>query len=150
MTKINLKAIERLLEKSTKVRADVSIIVLDINPIDLIEILNKLESEIIKHRILQIAEGEHMVSIICDDPLALRLSKEYGKRLISYKKNMAAITMSSPKTAVDTPGILAYIFTKFAENDVNIVEVISCHSDVSFIIDRKDAFKARNLLGKLI
>ena len=150
MAKTKQKAIEDLLEKSTKIRNDVSVVALELDPIDIIEVLNNLENELRLHRIIQMAQGENVVSIICDDPLALKLSKEYGKRLLAYRKNLAAITMSSPKTAVDTPGILAHIFKKFADNDINVVEVISCHSDVTFIINRNDSFKARNLLGKMI
>jgi hypothetical protein len=141
--------IDELLQKSLKTRTDVSIIVLDINPNDLIELFNKLEQEIRHRRVLEIAQGEHMLSIICDDPLALRLSKEYKKVLVSYEKNLSALTVSLPKIAVETPGILVHILKKFADSNINIFEIVSCYSDVSFILGRKDAIKAREVLGTL-
>lgn len=150
MVTTNSKKIKKLVDDSAKIRTDVSLIVLELQPVDLIEVLNNLTTEMNRNRIIQLAKGENMVSFVCDDPLALMLSKEYSKRVIFYKKNLAAITVSCPNVALDTPGILAYIFQKLANSKINVLEVISCHTDVSFIIKRSDAIKARNVLGKLI
>lgn len=140
----------KLLDASTKIRKDVSIIVLSIENSKIVEFLNHLETELENNRILQIAKSENRISLICDDPLALRLSKEKKRNVVNYRKDLAAITMTSPEKAVDTPGILAYILNQFAKNSINVYEIISCHNDVSFIIDRDKAIKTRELLGKFL
>ena len=86
------KDILKMLDASTKIRKDVSIIILNIENNDMIEFLTTLENEIENNRILQLAKGENRISFICDDPLALRLSKENKQKVLSYKKELAAIT----------------------------------------------------------
>src|SRR3989338_835970 len=61
-------------------------------------------------------------------------------------KNLAEITIKSPKEIETTPGTYAYVCSLFWENNINIVETLSCWTDSIFLIKEEDVGKAINLL----
>ena len=87
---------------------------------------------------------------MCEESLAKEIEKKYPKYVIDHQKDLVAYTIMFPKKAIKTPGIIAFISDKFAKNGINILEVISSYTDVTFVIHRKDLFKAMDLLGAFI
>jgi len=58
------------------------------------------------------------------------------------------VTLKSPKTLEDTPGVLAYILSILAGREINITELISCREDTHLIIHEKDATETFQLLNQ--
>ena len=56
------------------------------------------------------------------------------------------INLISPKEVETTIGVVAYLASLFAENDINIVELLSCWTDNIFIIKSSDIDKLINFL----
>ena len=48
------------------------------------------------------------------------------------------ITIKSPKDLENTPGVNAFVYSKFREHGINIVEQISCWTDTIVVISEED------------
>jgi len=77
------------------------------------------------------------------------LKSEFFKvlyKIIIENKNLVEITIKSPEDIETTPGAYAYLCSLFGENNINIVETLSCWTDTIFLIKEEDAGKVINLM----
>lgn len=63
-------------------------------------------------------------------------------------ENQVLVTLKSPQTLEDTPGVLAYIMSIIAGREINVTELISCREDTHLIIHEKDATETFQLLNQ--
>ena len=70
--------------------------------------------------------------------------------IISKFKNACQLSLVSPREIEKTPGFVSYICDLLARNGVNIREYYSCYTDTIFLLDRKDALKAYQLLDEVL
>lgn len=63
-------------------------------------------------------------------------------------ENQVLITLGSPNSLEDTPGVMAYILSIFAGREINITELISCREDTHLVISEDDATEAFELLNE--
>jgi len=60
------------------------------------------------------------------------------------------IVVHSPEELEATPGVVAFIATLLAEQNVNIVEFISCWTETIIVIEKKDSLKVYETLSNLV
>lgn len=60
--------------------------------------------------------------------------------------NKALISMESPSSLEDTPGVLEFILSSLAAEGINVDHLISCREDTHIVIDENDASKALEVL----
>lgn len=89
--------------------------------------------------------SDHMVVITQEKYTAL-VEEKLKNKIIKRNKNLALVMLRSGKDVETMTGFIAYIASLFAENGVNIVEMLSCWTDTIFIIEAKDAQKAMTFL----
>jgi len=77
--------------------------------------------------------------------LVLDNSKECSGETI---QDQVLITLKSPNSLEDTPGVLAYILSILAGREINITELISCREDTHLVISEEDATETFRLLNK--
>ncbi len=117
----------------------------------LIRRISEVYSRIEKYRFFQLTQGTDTFTLIIDEK-----NKDFVKKLFKEEEikvlieDQSAILLSSPETIINTPGVIAFITEVLANNNINITQIISCHTDTIFIVDRKDALKGYELLEKLI
>ncbi len=140
----------RILEGSTKFKMDVARVVLKFEPEFLTKLLKDTLEDVKKGRILQISEGTKAIVVLCEDNFVKKMKKEYKEHIIDIRKDLVAYTVMFPKVGSETHGVLAFITTIFAEHGVNLFEVISTYTDITFVIKREDLFKVMDLLGQFI
>lgn len=138
----------KILKGSTRFKLDVSLLILKFEPKFLVKLLSEIAEDIEKGKVLQVSQGTSAIVMICKEDAAKEYEKKYKKYLIDHKKDLVALTLISPKKIIETPGVLAFILNKFAKNNLNIIELIGCYTDTTFVIERKDLFKAMDLLGE--
>ena len=63
--------------------------------------------------------------------------------------NCTMIVMHSPKELEATPGVVAFLTTLLAEQNVNIIEFISCWTETIIVVKKKDSLKAYEVLSNL-
>ncbi len=64
--------------------------------------------------------------------------------------NCTMIVVNSPEELEATPGVVAFLTTLLAEQNVNIVEFISCWTETIIVVDKKDSLKAYEALTNLV
>lgn len=63
--------------------------------------------------------------------------------------NCTMIVINSPEELEATPGVVAFLTTLLAEQNVNIVEFISCWTETVIVVDKQDSLKAYEVLTNL-
>jgi aspartokinase len=64
--------------------------------------------------------------------------------------NCTMIVMHSPEELEATPGVVAFLTTLLAEQNVNIIEFISCWTETIIVVEKKDSLKAYEVLSNLV
>jgi len=60
------------------------------------------------------------------------------------------IVVHSPEELENTPGVVAFLATLLAEQNVNIIEFISCWTETIIVVEKKDSLKAYEVLSNLV
>src|SRR3989304_1396339 len=64
--------------------------------------------------------------------------------------NCTMIVVNSPEELENTPGVVAFLTTLLAEQNVNIIEFISCWTETVIVVEKKDSLKAYEALTNLV
>jgi aspartokinase len=64
--------------------------------------------------------------------------------------NCTMIVMHSPEELEATPGVVAFLTTLLAEQNVNMIEFISCWTETIIVVEKKDSLKAYEVLSNLV
>jgi hypothetical protein len=60
------------------------------------------------------------------------------------------IVVHSPEELENTPGVVAFLATLLAEQNVNIIEFISCWTETIMVVEKKDSLKAYEILSNMV
>jgi aspartokinase len=60
------------------------------------------------------------------------------------------IVIHSPEELENTPGVVAFLATLLAEQNVNIIEFISCWTETILVVEKKDSLKAYEVLSNMV
>jgi aspartokinase len=93
-----------------------------------------------------ILEGSDNYTLITSEKFEALIHSKMKGAIIKKETGLALIIVKSSKLIESTVGVLAYLTSLFAENDVNILEFLSCWTDTLFIIDANDMNKAIEFL----
>jgi aspartokinase len=64
--------------------------------------------------------------------------------------NCTMIVVNSPEELEATVGVVAFLTTLLAEQNVNIIEFISCWTETVIVVEKKDSLKAYEALTNII
>jgi aspartokinase len=64
--------------------------------------------------------------------------------------NCTMIVVNSPEELEATVGVVAFLTTLLAEQNVNIIEFISCWTETVIVVEKKDSLKAYEALSNLV
>jgi aspartokinase len=64
--------------------------------------------------------------------------------------NCTMIVVHSPEELEATPGVVAFLTTLLAEQDVNMIEFISCWTETIIVVEKKDSLKAYEVLSNMV
>lgn len=111
------------------------------------ENLINLEKEARKRReIFRVIEGASAITVITTEDFTDMIKKYFRNKVVLENRNLAEIIIKSPMEIETTPGTYAYLASLFGENNINIVESLSCFTDTIFLIKEEDVGKAIGLL----
>jgi hypothetical protein len=75
---------------------------------------------------------------------------EENNHILRKTENCTTIIIDSPEDIEEVPGVISYLTSVLAEQDVNIFEFISCWKFTLIVLNKKDTLKAYELLTDLI
>lgn len=100
---------------------------------------------------LNIIHGNYEVSIVTNIKHLEKIKKELtGEKIIKVEQNLVALSLNFSEKFLYTPGVIATVVRKLTWEDINIYELISTFTELTFIIAQKDATKGYNALQGLV
>ena len=102
-------------------------------------------------RFFQLTQGVETFTLVISSEEKDRVIRTLGKEnIVDLIEQQTAIILISPEEIIETPGFVAFVTSALSSNGINITQVISCHKDTIFVVDRRVAPKAYQVLEELI
>ncbi len=100
---------------------------------------------------LRIIQAEESIKVIVDEKNVDKVTDLFKKsEVLRIEHNLGEINMKLDPTSAKVPGILAILYTELANNNINVVEGISCVPELLWFVDQKDLLKAHQTFLELI
>ncbi len=104
-----------------------------------------------KGDILNIIHGSNEVSIVTNERYKQKfLDILKNENVLNIEEHLISLTMTFSKEFLYTPGVIFNIIRNIAWENINIFEIISTNTELTFIIHKRDAIRAYKTLEKLI
>jgi hypothetical protein len=105
-----------------------------------------------QRRLFQILQGPSQATILCESEYvnSLReLAKSRHEPVVIWD-GLTAITVESPREVYETPGVVAYLAGTLSRQRINCVELMSLHTESTFVVQQADAPRAFQALSELV
>ena len=131
------KEILDLLKKSKlEVKNKITAFVLErTTPYTNIELIEKKVRK--QNEVFRLIEGASSITLVTSEDYSNLINKTFAQNIIKETKGLVEITLKTSKDIEDIPGVMAFLYSLFAEHGVNIIETMSCWTDTIFIIEEK-------------
>jgi hypothetical protein len=103
--------------------------------------------ELEKIKYLSYAESGGMITYVATLQEAEKARR--SKSVVRLEPNLNLITVHSPPSLEDTPGVIAHILDALAEEGINVAEFVSCYTDTLLVVREADTARAYEILGSL-
>ncbi|MGC8555515.1 MAG: ACT domain-containing protein [Conexivisphaera sp.] len=106
-----------------------------------------------RHRrlFLQVLQGISSYTVVYESRLRDEiLSAVPHGSLLAESSGLAALTVVSPPEISGTPGVVSALLQRLASREVNVEEVVSCHTDTIVIVRVEEGGRAFDALQELI
>ena len=100
------------------------------------DVVEELLDESLLCRVIQVSRGT--VVIVDEDSVPRVLRRLRESQLISVRKNLVEVAVTSPESIEETPGLLRHLSGVLAAQGINIVEALSCYTDTIFLLNESD------------
>ena len=130
--------------------------VCDFNVIKTPSLLAKIKSlynlvDLERGDFLNVIVGNNEVSIVINEKHKDRIIKFLkGEKIINKESDLVSLTTLFSDDFIYTPGIIFQAVRKLAWENINIFEIISTMTELTFIISKKDSMKAYEVLQELV
>jgi len=116
------------------------------------ESLRKIDAvhKALKGRGYMLLQGMQTLTVVAEERYLRNLERTAVLKRADIKKNLATVIVTSPEEIVTTSGVIAHLATLLAMEGINVVEMMSSHTETSFIVEEGDALKAVEVIRKEI
>ncbi len=130
---------------------------MDFNVIKSTALLNKIKNiyglvDFARGDTLNIILGSNEVSIVTNEKYKDKLTDFLkGEKILNREFGLVALTIIfNDKNFITTPGVIFSAIRKLAWEQINIYEIVSTMTELTFILSKKDSMKAYNALQELM
>jgi len=104
-----------------------------------------------KGDVLNIIHGNYEVSIISNMRYLEKIKAELkGEKLLNIEKDLVSLSLNFSGDFLHTPGIISTAARKLNWENVNIYELVSTLTELTFIVSKKDSAKGYSALQRLV
>jgi aspartokinase len=94
------------------------------------------------------------IKLTLEDSIVYLLDKtelpRVTKNILKKNENCSTFLIKSPEEIENTPGVVAFLTSLLSEQNVNVIEFISCWTETIIVVDRKDSLRAYEILMSVI
>jgi hypothetical protein len=101
-------------------------------------------------RFFQLTQGVCTFTLVISREEAESIMETLTSHIVESIADQTAIVLISPHEIIETPGVVSYITGALSSMGINITQVISCHKDTIYVLDREKAPAAYRLLEEII
>jgi aspartokinase len=112
------------------------------------------------HSLVNLERGDTLNVIIGNNEVSVIISSKHeeklksfllGEKILNRENGLVSLAIIFRSEAfTDTPGVIFNIVRKLAWENVNIYEIVSTMTELTFILSKKDSMKAYNVLQELV
>ena len=131
--------------------------IMDFNVVKSSSLLNKIKNiynlvDFWRGDTLNIILGSNEVSIVTNEKYKEKLSNFLkGEKVLNKKFDLVALAVVfEGGSFLTTPGVVFTAIRKLAWENINIFEIVSTMTELTFILGKKDSMKAYNVLQELV
>lgn len=139
------KIISLLKKGKIEVVNKITVIVLD-NKIYLSQLAKIVNEAVENDETFHLIHGSRTFTLITSFDVGQKILKYFSQNVVSSKHELVEIIVRTGKEIESTPGVVAYMYGRFAENGVNILETLSSWTETVFVIEENDTLKAMQAL----
>jgi sulfur transfer complex TusBCD TusB component (DsrH family) len=99
-------------------------------------------------RLIQVSSGT--VIIVDVDSVARVVKQLRPDQILRVRKDLVEVSVASPESIEETPGLLTLLTGVLSAQGINIVEALSCYTDTVFLLDQDDLNAAISVLTKTL
>lgn len=92
-------------------------------------------------------EGQDVLTIITNSEYLPEIKDTFNLWLIKLATNVVEIVLIFNEKIENTPGVVSYIYSLLSENNINVLEEMSCWTDLMIVLDEKDMSKALKVIS---
>ena len=100
---------------------------------------------------LTITQGLHELMIITNEKYEKKILEMFPNKLIKKSiKNLSSITINIPEESIETIGLFYIVTRALNWENINIVDIVSTFTEMTFIIKEEDTARSFNVFKELI
>ncbi|MAF80012.1 hypothetical protein CL629_02950 [bacterium] len=99
-----------------------------------------------KQEPVHLIQGSRSFTIVTSQEFLPKIEKMFAGRVIMKEKGLVQVVLRTPPKIESTPGVVAYLYTLFAERGINIVETMSSWTETLIVIDEKNMATVMEML----
>jgi len=104
-----------------------------------------------KGDVLNIIHGNYEVSIISNMRYLEKIKNELkGEKILNTEKDLVSLSLNFSEDFLHTPGIISTAARKLNWDNVNIYELVSTLTELTFIVSKRDSTKGYAALQRLV
>jgi hypothetical protein len=96
---------------------------------------------------LSLIEGEDVVTLIISESLLSEVRSAFKGRILRISEDLVRVHMRFSRKIESIPGVIAYVYRLFAEYNINVLEEMSCWTDLMVMVEEKDLQAVADALG---
>jgi hypothetical protein len=94
-----------------------------------------------------VIEGEEALTIITNDQYYSLIKETFKQKIKRTVLGLVQLTMLFDEKIETTPGVVVFIYSLLAEKGINVLEEMSCWTDLMLILEESDAAAAMQVLN---
>jgi aspartokinase len=101
--------------------------------------------------ILNVVHGRYEVTIVTNERYrekALKFLK--GEKILNVETGLVSLTLTLSKDFLYTPGVIFNIVRNLAWDNINIFEIVSTNTELTFILNKEDAVRGYEVLERVV
>jgi hypothetical protein len=109
------------------------------------------QSGLLQGLYLTVTRGSNEVMVVCSRPLIPLVEEVFaGERLLARLDDLNAVTLQLAAESHRTPGVYHGILRKLAWDKINLVNMISTHTELTLLLEKEHTGAAFSVLSTLV